>query len=63
MNRPRPKEFIKKADCGDSKKGLICGIGVLIVAVGDLSLFFGFGEHAQIKVNKNLLKNVCPWLQ
>ena len=51
VHKPRPKEFMKKIDCGDSIKGLVCGIAVLLVAVVDLLLFFGFDYHAETKVN------------
>ena len=59
LHKPRPKEFIKKVDCGDSMKGLICGACVFLIAGVDICLFFGFNYHAQTKViNINLCLSI-----
>ena len=50
LHKPRPKEFIKKVDCRDSMKGIICGVCIFLIAVVDICLFFGFNYHAQTKV-------------
>ena len=50
IRKPNPRKFIKNVDCGDSIKGAVCGIIILLVAVVDLSLFFGLNsrEHTQV---------------
>ena len=58
MTKPRPKAFIKKVDCQDSMKGMICGVCIFLIAVVDICLFFGFNYHTKSKVgmNHNIIK-------
>ena len=53
LTKPRPKAFIKKVDCQDSIKGMICGVCIFLIAVVDICLFFGFNYHTKSKVRKN----------
>ena len=58
IHKPRPKEFIRKADCQNSLKGVISGILILITSVASLSLFFGLNHHQNHKYH---VSSISSW--